>query len=291
MSKSKKYKFKVDSTLSNQRIDSALVKLLPQFSRGFLAEQIKTGQVKVNRQIIVATKKRVKDGEFIEASIALPSEEIVPQSIKLNIIYQDKDLVVINKPPGIVMHPAGALKSDTLANALKYKFKNFYLVHRLDKDTSGVVLVARNQKTKDYLSNLFAKRQIKKTYTALVKGKVSPKEACINLPIKRVPGGKFTAKSGGRLSESCYLVKKHLKQYSLVEVTPKTGRTHQIRVHFAAIGHPVVGDKLYGTKEDKLARQFLHALKIEFKDEAGKERSFSAPLPKDLTEFLNGCKK
>lgn len=291
MSKSKKYKFKVNSEFSGKRLDSVLSQLLPQFSREFLAQQIKSGLVKINRQIIIILKTKVKVGEFIEAEFALPSAEIVPQAIKLAVIYQDKDLVVIDKPAGIVMHPAGKLKLGTLANALKHKFKNFYLVHRLDKDTSGLVLVARSQKIKDYLSDLFAKRQIKKTYVAMLGGHISPEQACINLPIKRVPGGKFTAKSGGRPSESCYQVKEYFKKYSLVEVQPKTGRTHQIRVHFSAIGYPIIGDKLYGTKKDELTRQFLHAFKIEFKDWAGKVRSFTAPLPKDLTEFLNDCKK
>jgi 23S rRNA pseudouridine1911/1915/1917 synthase len=290
MSKSKKYKFRATRELASKRLDIVLSKLLPQFSRAFLAKQIELGLVKINRRVVTSNKTKVQEGEFIEAEIMSPSAEIIPQAIKLDIIYQDKDLVVVNKPAGIIMHPAGASKSDTLANALKYKFKKFYLVHRLDRDTSGLVLVALNEKVKDYLSNLFATRQIHKTYTALLKGKIMPSKACINLPIKRIPGGRLTAKAGGRLAESCYIVKTYFRKYSLVEVSPKTGRTHQIRIHFSAIGHPVVGDKLYGVIEDNLARQFLHASKIEFKDWTGKIRSFSAPLPKDLTKFLNDCK-
>lgn len=291
MSKSKKYKLKVTNGLADKRLDIVLAKLLPEFSRAFLAKQIESGLVKVNRRVITSVKTKVKVGEFIEAEIVAPSEEIIPQAIKLDIIYEDKDSVVINKPAGIVMHPAGKLKSDTLANALKYKYKEFYLVHRLDRDTSGLVLVAKTKKVKDFLSDLFAKRHVHKTYLALLKGKIAPSIACIDLPIKRIPGGKFTAKAGGRLAESCYKVKEYFKKYSLVEVSPKTGRTHQIRVHFSAIGHPVVGDKLYGTMEDNLTRQFLHAAKIEFKDWAGKMRNFSAPMPKDLMKFLNGCEK
>jgi len=290
MSKSKKYKFKVVGELSDKRLDIVLAKLLPQFSRAFLAKQISLGLIKINRRVVTSTKTKVKTGELVEAEITLSSEEIVPQPIEIVIIYQDKDLVVINKPAGIVMHPAGKLKSDTLANALKYKFKEFYLVHRLDKDTSGLVLVALSQKVKDYLANLFAARQIHKTYLALLKGHITPEQACINLPIKRIPGGKFMAQGGGRLAESCYRVKEYFKYFSLVEVQPKTGRTHQIRVHFAALGHSIAGDDLYGVKEDKLSRQFLHASEIEFKDWAGRTRSFTAPLPKDLTEFLNDCK-
>lgn len=291
MSKSKKYKFKITDELAEKRLDIVLAKLLPQFSRAFLAKQIDLGLVKINRQVAVSSKIKVKTGEFVEAEIVVPSEDITPQKIKLDVVYEDKDLIVINKPAGLVMHPAGKLKSDTLANALKYIYKEFYLVHRLDRDTSGLVLVAKTKTVKDYLANLFAKRQIHKTYIALVKGKISPEVACINLPIKRIPGGKLTAKSGGRLAESCYKVKEYFRKYSLVEVSPKTGRTHQIRIHFSAIGHPVVGDKLYGTVEDGLTRQFLHAGSIEFTDWAGKPRNFSTPMPKDLTKFLNGCKE
>ena len=285
----KKFRFTV-KTGAGERLDTWLVKKIPQYSRNFLASQIKSGRVWIGGRT-AQPKSVVHTGQNIIAELWIPRAEIAPEKIDIDIIYQDKDLAVINKPAGMVVHPAGSHQTATLANALKHIFPTSYLVHRLDKDTSGVLVVALNQTTKNWLSKLFEERKVKKTYLALLTGKIIPPEAYLDLPIKRGRSGKFEALAGGRTAKSFYRVKEYLPGFSLVEVHPETGRTHQIRVHFKALKHPVVGDTMYGRGEKGLARQFLHAHKIEFKDRQGKLRSFTAPLPKDLTDFLKYAKK
>ncbi|MFA5967506.1 MAG: RluA family pseudouridine synthase [Patescibacteria group bacterium] len=285
----KKFRFTVKSG-AGERLDTWLSQKIPQYSRNFLAKEIKAGRVWLGGRS-AQVKSVVKAGQSVVAELQLPRTEIMPEKIDLDIIYQDKDLVVVNKPAGLVVHPAGKHLTGTLANALKHRFDTFYLVHRLDKDTSGVLLVALNQVTKNWLTKLFEKRQIKKTYLALLTGKITPQEAYLDLPIKRGQSGRFEALAGGRAAKSHYRVKEYLPGFSLVEVFPETGRTHQIRVHFQALRHPVAGDTMYGRGERGLNRQFLHAHKIEFNDSHGQLRSYTAPLPKDLSNFLKNLSR
>lgn len=286
----KKFRFTVKEVDNGKRLDAWLAQKISGYSRSFIVSQIKLGYVQIDK---TPTKSNniLRTGQSVTVELHIPTTEIEAEQIDVQVIYQDKDMAVINKPAGLVMHPAGAYKKGTLANALKYHFPGFYLVHRLDKDTSGVVLVALNQTTKDYLSKLFQDRKIKKTYLALLVGKITPEEACLDLPIKRNEGGKFDTLSGGRVAKSFYRVKNYYPGYSLVEVQPETGRTHQIRVHFQAIKHPVVGDTMYGKAEPGLNRHFLHAYKIEFMDRHGHKQSFTAPLPPELDNFLKNIKQ
>lgn len=286
-----KFKFKVKIKCAGQRLDVFLATQLPNCSRQVVIRQIKKGLVKISGRVILTPKTIVKPGQIIDVQLTKDVDKIVPESIKLDIVYQDKDIIVINKPAGMVMYPAGHHQHGTLANALKHRFKEFYLVHRLDKDTSGVVIIALKEKIKEFLSNLFAHREIKKTYIALLSGKLTPQMAYIDMPIKRDRGGRFKILAGGRSASSFWQVKKYLKNFTLVEVQPKTGRTHQIRVHFSAIGHPVIGDIIYGSREVNLSRHFLHAYKLEFTDWAGNKRCFTVPLPVDLNKFLNDIEK
>ncbi|MFA5270285.1 MAG: RluA family pseudouridine synthase [Patescibacteria group bacterium] len=281
----RKLSFKVLPNEAGTRLDALLVKHHPDRSRSLWSIAIKAGQVMVDGRPAKA-RHLLKRGQQIVANIPA-SKPIVSVPIKLSIIHQDKDLLVINKPAGLVMHPAGRHQSGTLLDILEAKFSEVYLVHRLDKDTSGVVLVARNLKNKEYLSSIFAKRLVKKTYLALLVGKVTPMQACLDLPIKRGRSGKFEVAKQGRSAKSFYKVLEYLPGYSLVEVRPESGRTHQIRVHFRSLRHSVVGDEIYGQKISGLSRQFLHAFKIEFVDAAGKARQFTAPLPDELKSFLN----
>lgn len=281
----KKFRFTVRADESDQRLDVWLAKKIPHYSRSFLANQIRAGRIWLGGRI-AQPKSVVKSGQNVLVELLIPKTEIAPESIALDIIYQDKDLVVVNKPAGLVVHPAGTYQSGTLANALKHQFPTFYLVHRLDKDTSGVMVVARNLATKNWLSKLFEERRVKKTYLALVTGKLAPREAYLDLPIKRGKSGKLAVLRGGRTARSAYRVKEYLPGFSLVEVYPETGRTHQIRVHFKSLKHPVAGDTMYGVPERGLSRQFLHAYKIEFTDRAGRQCVFTAPLPKELSDFL-----
>jgi len=276
---------------SGKRLDLVLTKHIPAYSRQVLASAIKQKLVKVDGELVASPSKKVMYRQIIE--ITLPKVHTGVKAsplIKLNIIFEDKNFIVINKPAGLVMHPAGKHQLDTLTNALKAKIKNFYLVHRLDKDTSGLVIVAKTIKARDFFVNLFKNRQIQKTYTALVKGKLTPSVGSIDAPIKRQKTGKFGVQSGGRVAKTYWKVKKYLKGCTLVEAKPATGRTHQIRVHFKALGHPIVGDEFYNGKMGKLGRQFLHASSIEFIDWGGQTRQFTAPLPSDLSDYLKHVK-
>lgn len=277
--------FKVLPDESGTRLDVFLAKRHPARSRSSWSVAIRSGQVLVDGKTAKA-RHLLKRGQRI--TVAIPAATIVVSlKIKLPIIHRDKNLLVINKPTGLVMHPAGRHKTGTLLDILESQFPKIYLVHRLDKDTSGVVLVARNLKTKAYLASTFAKHLVKKTYTALLVGKIAPRQAYLDMPIKRGRSGKFEVGVKGRSAKSHYRVLEYLPGFSLVEVHPESGRTHQIRVHFKALKHPVAGDEMYGQTTKRLSRQFLHAAKIEFLDAAGQARSFSAPLPIDLKLFLN----
>lgn len=235
----------------------------------------------------------------------------------ISLIYETRDFIAVNKPAGVLVHEVSgakhqALREETLVDWVLQRYPevknvgdpsinsgqaNFRpgIVHRLDRDTSGVILIARNQEFFEYLKNLFKTHQIKKTYLALVWGKLEPKTGTIKTPIgiktgtiKRTIWQKRAKSFKEAVTE--YRVKKYFKGFSLVELTPKTGRTHQLRIHLASIGHPVVGDKLYGFKKLKppfnLERQFLHAVSLEFSSSAGHRIRIEAELPEELKGFI-----
>lgn len=281
----RRFNFVVLPKDSGTRLDTFLVRRRPACSRTQWAALIRAGQVRVDRKL-AKPRHLLKRGQRVTGEL-LPEMLAAPITTKLSIIYEGKDLLVINKLAGLVVHPAGRHRSGTLLNILEATFPEVYLVHRLDKDTSGVMVVARNLATKDYLAGLFAKRLVHKTYLALLVGKVTPPRAYLNLPIKRGRKGKFEVGRGGRSAKSFYKVVEYLPGFSLVEVRPESGRTHQIRVHLKALRHPVAGDAVYGKNIPGLPRQFLHAFKIEFVDRRGRQHSFTAPLPPDLKHFLD----
>ncbi|MBU2497256.1 MAG: RluA family pseudouridine synthase [Nanoarchaeota archaeon] len=216
---------------------------------------------------------------------------------KLKIIFEDKNLLVIDKPAGLVVHEGSGQKGETLVDLLKSylpasvcKLERCGLVHRLDKETSGLLLVAKTSAYFIFLKELFRTSRITKEYLALIHGKIAPRKAVIKIPIARdtVRRVRFSPARSGKMAETAYIVVGYFKNFSYLKVTPKTGRTHQIRVHFAGLGHPIVGDKIYGRRDSvQPGRQFLHAHRIEFIDPNGKKREFVAPLPKDLEKFLN----
>lgn len=230
------------------------------------------------------------------------------------IIYEDKNFIAVDKPAGMLTHPINDKDKElTLVNFIVEKYPEIKnvgdqpeirpgIVHRLDKDTSGVILVARNQKYFEYLKNLFQTRQIKKTYLALVSGKLEPRQGIIEKPISFKTGSvKRTTWKGKNTKPAIteYKVKEYFifdgQDYSLVEVFPKTGRTHQIRIHFLSIGHPIVGDQLYGSKKINspadesfnLNRQFLHAQSLEFTTEDGQRIKIEADLPDELKKIID----
>src|SRR5206468_6022792 len=222
-------------------------------------------------------------------------------AIPLTIIYQDGDIIVLDKPAGLTVHPAPGHPSGTLVNALLAACPDLRgiagtlrpgIVHRLDKDTSGLMVVAKNDRAQRALQRQLKDRDVRKTYLALVRGVPAPREGTIAAPIGRHPKNrkKMAVVADGREATTRYRVREEIAggQYSLLEVEPVTGRTHQIRVHLAAVGHPVVGDATYGRPSAAVGRQFLHAHKLAFAMPlGGRTVEFESPLPADLREALS----
>ena len=215
------------------------------------------------------------------------------------VIFEDTDLLVLNKPAGLVVHEGAGHTGATVVDWLKQYLpksplatERYGLLHRLDKDTSGLLLVAKTLVAFKHLKKLFHDHQIDKHYLALVHGRLTPERGMINIPLARnlVKRTQFEPTATGRKAETEYQVKQYYSQSTYLLALPKTGRTHQIRVHFKSIGHPIVGDKVYG-RNDALSRQFLHAFKLSFVDWLGKPRTFESPLSIDLTNYLHELKK
>jgi 23S rRNA pseudouridine1911/1915/1917 synthase len=246
----------------------------------------------------VRSALKLKAGDSIDITIPPPlPSTLSPEDIPLKILYEDKDLLVVDKPAGLTVHPAAGHYSHTLVNALLAHLPEIDtgeslrpgIVHRLDKDTSGLILVARNTAAHMKLAEQFKNRAVIKVYKALVQGHLSPPEGVIEGCIGRNPRDrkKMAVVSSGREARTDYKVLEYIQNYTLVEVRPRTGRTHQIRVHLSAIGFPIVGDATYGAKSDFLNRQFLHAFKLGFKlPSSGEFREFESELPPDLVKTL-----
>ena len=283
------------------RLDRYLAAQLPDHSRSEVQRWIKEGLARVNERPAKASLS-LEPGDMVTLTIPEPPPtELQPEAIPLTILYEDADVIAIDKPAGMVVHPAAGHASGTLVNALLYHFPDIEgvgeggrpgIVHRLDKDTSGIILVAKNPRAHRYLQAQFKARTVEKTYLALVHGHVSPKEGLIDAPIGRHPRHRqrmaVTSADKGREAQTEYKVLAFYGPATLVAAHPLTGRTHQIRVHFASIGHPVVGDPLYGRKDAYgLGRHFLHAYRLRFRrpsDEAIVE--LESPLPPELEALL-----
>lgn len=288
----------VDASHAGQRLDYLLATEIGQLSRAGWQKQIKAGRVRVDERPAKASH-RVAAGERITASLASAVDQaslLIKADVAIKVLYEDNDVVVIDKPAGVVVHPSstGAHPSvvaefvDALDDEDELRPG---VVHRLDKDTSGVMLLAKNSHAKSYLIEQFKTRKIKKTYLALIWGHLKDKQATIDLPIGRDNVKRTTMKvaSGGRPAISHYQVVNEYDKVSLVRVDLETGRTHQIRVHFAYLHHPVVGDSKYSTTKPSLPglmRQFLHAVEISLILPSGQSKTFTSPLPTDLEEVL-----
>ena len=306
---SEKRNFIVTSDAAGQRLDRFLAAQLPTLSRSRIAELIDEGHVRVNG----ARAKRahhVVAGEGIDiALLPRPALEAVPEEIPLDILYEDDDLLVVNKPAGMTVHAGAGASRGTLVNALLHRFQQLStvggplrpgIVHRLDKDTSGALVVARNDFAHRHLAGQFQKRTVEKTYVALVHGRLKRDTGTIDLPVGRDPVRRTrmtTRRRAGRDARTDWKVLARLESFTLVLVRIHTGRTHQIRVHFSALGHPVVGDTLYGAPRQvrvprnasapaPLGRNFLHAARISFEHpRTGKRMTLAAPLPPELRQF------
>lgn len=292
----KSHRFSVEEKSS--RLDKYLDLKLEDLSRTFIKSLIEEGHILVNGSKEKAGLK-LKNGDIIDVTI--PPEKpcyLTPQQIPLDIIFEDEDLLVLNKPAGLTVHPAPGHPDNTLINALLAHLPSLPegsdslrpgIVHRLDKDTSGLMLIAKNSHSLAALSEQFKERSVNKIYLVLVKGHLTPKEGIIEAPIGRDPSDrkKMAVVSSGREAKSKYTVEKYIGSFTLIRVKLETGRTHQIRVHFAAIGFPVVGDNTYGVKQAGVHRQFIHAHKLSFTSpKSGKIMEFTAELPPDLKKSL-----
>lgn len=281
-----------------QRLDAFLAERLPGLSRSRVQRLIADGDVIVDGKRVRASH-RLSAGQRVAA--ALPEtvpDALRPQAARLEVVHEDADLVVVDKPPGLTVHPAAGQPDGTLANALVARYPEVEgvggpgragIVHRLDKGTSGLLVAARNEAAHAGLAAQFKDRLVSKRYTALAVGSLSEERAVIDAPVGRHPGQRqrMAVVSDGRPAETPYRVLERYRGYTLVEASPKTGRTHQVRVHFASIGHPLAGDATYGRREPGLGRQFLHAAYLAFgHPRSGEAVEFRAELPADLRRFL-----
>lgn len=292
-------RFIVPEDEAGQRLDVYLTRRIGSLSRSQVKRLIELGQVRVKGEIIKAGY-RLKGGEIIEAKIDLPPSEfsLKPENIPLNIIYADEDIIVINKPAGLVVHPGAGRREGTLVNALLFHFPEIApvgsperpgIVHRLDGETSGVMVVARSPLAYKFLQRQFKNREVDKTYIGLVWGKFSQKGGKIEWGIGRHPHDRqrFSVRSRHpKEAITLFSVLYEGKDFSVLEIKPVTGRTHQIRVHLAAAGHPIIGDRRYGRKEKSLSRLFLHAQRLAFIHPSKKVwMEFEAPIPDEFKLF------
>jgi 23S rRNA pseudouridine1911/1915/1917 synthase len=295
----------------NQRLDAYLASQIPGWSRARLRRLIENEDVLVNRKPAKPSYK-LRDSDEIEVELTLPlAERCTPEDIPLEIVFEDETLVVVNKPAGLVVHPAAGIQSGTLVNALTFHLAQLPsgagvsrpgIVHRLDRDTSGLLVVAKTETALENLADQFRNRKVFKSYVALVHGQVRSAGGHIDQPLARDPLNRtrMAVVKGGRSALSIFRVRRRFGRFTLLDVELKTGRTHQIRVHLAWLKHPVVGDRTYGGGRDNtvqdpalraqirnLGRHFLHAEKLGFIHPVTKEWvQFEAALPAELQSFL-----
>ncbi len=280
------------------RLDKYVGEKYPELSRTRAQKLIAGGYITVNDRVAKAgLKLSVGDRVKIVLPPPLPTP-LLPEAMPLDIIYEDDDLLVVDKPAGLTVHPAPGHPSHTLINAILSHFPHLAdigdslrpgVVHRLDKDTSGVMLVAKNSVAQANLAEQFKTHTVVKAYLVLVKGHLTPENGIIEAAIGRDPRNRkrMAVVTRGREARTEYQVVKYIGNCTLLEIRPETGRTHQIRVHLSAIGYPVVADPVYGVKSAHLSRQFLHASRLGFKlPSTGEYVEFTADLPPDLVQAL-----
>lgn len=310
---------------AGKRLDAFLAEKIENRSRARLQKLIDDGDVSVNENQ-GKSSYRLRAADRIEVELVETFvEKFEPENIPLEIIFEDESLAVINKPAGMITHPGAGAPNGTLANAIAYKFKiqdeelktenasdaqskfqnlksRIGIVHRLDKDTSGLIVVAKNEAVHENLSGQFRNREVYKSYVALAHGEIERNTGKIDAPIARDRHNrlKMSVQKSGRNALSLWKVRQRFEKFTLLDVEIKTGRTHQIRVHLSCINHPIVGDETYNSGRDNtvadlrirqaitdLNRFFLHAERLSFTHPLRKEKmDFHAPLPKELKDFL-----
>jgi 23S rRNA pseudouridine1911/1915/1917 synthase len=305
-------KLYVPKEREGQRLDHFIAEMVPGTSRSRLVNLIRNGYVLVNGSLS-KSGNRLKGGERIEVTLPPPEPiAIEPEEVEFAVLHEDDDLLVISKPPGVVVHPASGHKTGTLVHGLLAHCDNLSgisgverpgIVHRLDKDTSGIMVVAKSDKAHHELVELFKTRQVKKVYHTIVVGRPRTHKGCISGAIGRHRSNRkkmAVLQHGGREAVTCWSVLQECADVlTYLEVRPETGRTHQIRVHMAHLGHPVAGDALYGYKQQKqindtycIERQCLHAYSLSFTHPvSGKWLEFVSPLWPDMQTILEAIRK
>jgi len=296
-----KTRFVVTNEQVGTRIDTLVSEYMSNISRTRATELVRTGLVLVNGTIKKA-KFKPQVGDEIEVSVPeVASLDIISEDLNIDIVYEDSSIAIVNKPSGMVVHPSLGHANGTLVNGLMYKIKDLSgingelrpgIVHRIDKDTSGLLIVAKNDKAHELMATKFKEKTVKREYVALVHGVTPHNFGKIDAPIGRGQKDRirYEVISGGKESITHFEVLQRFAEYTLVLCRLETGRTHQIRVHMRYIGHPIVGDPLYGSRKTQSSDfgQFLHAKSISFNHpETGVFLEFEAEMPKEFTTFLN----
>ena len=287
-----------------KRLDIFLLDKIDGVTRSRIKNLITEEKVNVNGKFVKAGYM-LKSGDIIDVEVPEPeSSEVVAEDIPLDIVYQDDDFAIINKPKGMVVHPAVKNTKGTLVNALLYSIKDLSgingvirpgIVHRLDKDTSGLIVIAKNDFAHVELSKQIASKECRRIYRAILEGnlKEDKGEVITNIDRSKKNRLKMAVSDSGKIAHTLYRVIGHYNKYDYVEFELKTGRTHQIRVHCEHLHHPILGDKLYGAKNEKYHKfgQFLHAYKLVLKHPTTQEQmEFNAPLPEYFEDFVNNLK-
>ena len=302
-----KFTFLIQEELSDERIDKCLSLLIDTLSRSYIQKLIKEDNVLVNDKVVKANY-RVKTDD--EVSFYLPKSiepEILPQNIPLDVLYEDDDVIIINKPKGMVVHPAAGHYKDTLVNGLLYHCKDSLsgingvmrpgIVHRIDMNTTGSLIVCKNDLSHNHIASQLKEHSITRKYHAIVYGVLKDDFGTIDKPIGRSDADRkkmAVNDKNGRNATTHYKVLQRFDKYTYIECQLETGRTHQIRVHMSSINAPLVGDTLYNTKPSAtlMNRQALHAYRISFPHPiSGKTMKFVAPVPEDMTSFLDSIAK
>ena len=284
------------------RLDKVVSKIETNLSRETIQRMIKSGKILVNGKVEKPSYRTELD-DIITIEQEVPEEiELKPQEMPLDIVYEDDDILVVNKEKGIVVHPGNGNPDGTLVNAVMARCKGSLsgiggkirpgIVHRIDKDTSGLVIIAKNDNSHINLSKQIQNREVEKTYIALVRGKIKENEATINMPIGRSTKDrkKMAVVKTGKVAITHFKVLKRYNEFTLLEIKIETGRTHQIRVHLSEIGYPIVGDEVYsnGKNPFNVKGQMLHAAKLTFKHPKTREKiTVEAPLPQYFKDVLN----
>ncbi|MCX7780361.1 MAG: RluA family pseudouridine synthase [Negativicutes bacterium] len=299
------YQFTADRSAVGERVDVYITRSVSSLSRSHVQRLIAEGLLTVNGKQAKANYK-LADGDEIELTVPSPEPvEVVAEDIQLDVLYEDQDVIVINKARGMVVHPAAGNYSGTLVNALLGRCDDLSgingeirpgIVHRLDKDTSGVMVAAKNDRAHISLAEQIKERTASRKYLAIVHGNIAQDQGVIEAPIGRHPTErkKMAVRSGGKEAVTRFRVLERFGSYTLVECKLLTGRTHQIRVHMAYINHPVVGDPVYGPKNPHfdIKGQALHAAELSFNHPVtGETMIFTAPLPEDMQKILTRLKR